>query len=247
MQPHPPPTAKPVEESQFGTTEWSLVVQAQSDDPAARDALALLCGRYWYPVYAHIRGRAGPADAADLTQGFFTHLLESDLIAAPDPARGKFRAYLLACCNHFLSNERDKARAAKRGGGKTPLPLDFTVADSRFSREPAHTSTPEREFDRRWALELLGDVLTQLEAEYTAAGKAAIYCALRPALSGTPDAAGYAAIATELGMTTDAVKKAAQRLRERYRAVIRERIAATVDRPEDIDDEIRSLFAAVSG
>ena len=125
--------------------------------------------------------------------------------------------------------------------------LDFTVADSRFSREPAHTSTPEREFDRRWALELLGDVLTQLEAEYTAAGKAAIYCALRPALSGTPDAAGYAAIATELGMTTDAVKKAAQRLRERYRAVIRERIAATVDRPEDIDDEIRSLFAAVSG
>jgi RNA polymerase sigma-70 factor (ECF subfamily) len=246
----PPDPRTPVDlagNSQFGTTQWSLIVQARSDDQTARDALALLCGRYWYPVYAFIRGRVGPSDAADLTQGFFTHLLESDLLAASDPAQGKFRAYLLACCNHFLSNERDKARAVKRGGGKSLLPLDFTVADSRYIREPAHTSTPEREFDRRWALELLGDVLTQLESEYTTAGKAAIYIALRPALSGAPDAAGYAAIATELGMTTDAVKKAAQRLRERYRAVIRERIAATVDRPEDVDDEIRSLFAAVSG
>ncbi len=247
MLPNPPPTANLARDSRFGTTQWSLVLQAQADDPAARDALAELCGRYWYPVYAHIRGRVGPQDAADLTQGFFTHLLESDLLSAPHPARGKFRAYLLACCNHFLSNERDKARTAKRGGGKSPLPLDFTDADSRYTREPTHSSTAEREFDRRWAIRLLDEILTQLEREYTDGGKEVLYRTLRPALTGSHEAAGYAAVAKELGMTTDAVKKAAQRLRERYRVLIRERVAATVDRPEDIDEEIRDLFVAVSG
>jgi DNA-directed RNA polymerase specialized sigma24 family protein len=247
MQSDPPPTTSLARDSRFGTTQWSLILLARADDPAARDALAELCERYWYPVYGYVRGRVGLQDAADLTQGFFTHLLESDLLSASHPVRGKFRAYLLACCNHFLSNERDKARAAKRGGGKSPLPLDFTDADSRYSREPAHRTTPEGEFNRRWALSLLDEVLTQLEREHTEGGKEGLYRALRPALTGSHDAAGYAAVAKELGMTINAVKKAAQRLRERYRALIRERVAATVDRPEQIDDEIRDLFVAVSG
>jgi RNA polymerase sigma-70 factor (ECF subfamily) len=241
----PPP---PAPADQFATTVWSLVLKAQGPDPAAaRAALADLCRAYWYPVYAYVRRRTGSAEQAeDLTQGFFAHLLDGDALAAADPSRGRFRAFLLTCCGNYLANERDRQAAQKRGGGKAPIPLDAAAADGRYLREPADRHTPDRVFAREWALTLLDAALSDLEAEYAAAGNAALYARLRPTLTAAPDAPRYADVATELGMTEGAVKKAAQRLRERYGECLRLRVAGTLDDPDQVDDEIRGLFAALA-
>jgi RNA polymerase sigma-70 factor (ECF subfamily) len=239
----PPPTP---EAGSFATTEWSLVLRARGSDPAARTALAALCRQYWFPVYAYLRRQTGSPDRAeDLTQGFFAHLLATDALAHVDPARGRFRSFLLACCQNFLVNEADRAAALKRGGGHTILPLDG--ADDRYRREPADHLTPERLYARQWALTLLDAVLTELEAEQTAAGQRALFTALRPMLTAAADGPRYADIAREHGLTEVAVKKAAQRLRERYGALLRRRIAATLSDPAELDDEIRGLFAALAG
>jgi len=244
--PRPEDPATGDHDSRFATTHWSLIVRARASDPAAREALAVLCQRYWYPLYAHIRRSSGPADAADLTQAFFAYLLESDLLSATDSSRGKFRAFLLACCNHFLSNERDKARALKRGGGRLALSLDLDAAASRYSLEPADRLTPELAFVRQWALALLDEAHARVEREYHATGKGELYRLLKPVLIGVADPLGYAGTAGSLGMTVAAVKKAAQRLRESYRGVLRDMVAETVERPEEVDDEIRELMAAVA-
>jgi RNA polymerase sigma-70 factor (ECF subfamily) len=217
---------------------------AAAKGPTSRQALAELCELYWYPVYAFVRRRGHSADdAGDLTQEFFARLLETAGIAGADPARGRFRSYLLGACRHFLANQRDRAAARKRGGGRAALSLDFPDAERRYAAEPADDRTPEQMFDRRWALSLLDSVLANLAAEYAAADQASLFDRLKGSLTGEGES--YAVIAAAVGMTEGAVKVAAHRLRRRYRGRLRAAIAETVATPEDVDSEIRDLFAAL--
>jgi RNA polymerase sigma-70 factor (ECF subfamily) len=230
----------------FATTHWSLILAARGSSPEARAALEELCRRYWYPLYAYIRRRGHTADAAqDLTQELFARLLERDDLAALDPARGRFRAFLLTACRHFLANEHDRARTLKRGGGRRILALDLGDADRRYAAEPGHEQTPERLFERRWALTLLDQVLRVLRQRYEAAGQADLFERLKGTLTGAADGA-YAEAAAALGMTEGAVKVAAHRLRQRYRALLRDEIAQTVADPDEVDDEVRTLFQALA-
>ncbi len=234
-------------DGQFATTHWSLVVAARDRAaPEARDALAALCGLYWYPLYAFVRRQGHPADQAqDLTQGFFARLLEPDFFKAVDRSRGKFRSFLLAACKHYLANERDRARAVKRGGGRPVLSLDFAGADQRYHHEPAHQLTPERLFERRWALTLLDQVLTRLRQEFDEAGKAAVFQTLKGVLTGESGKVPYHDLAARLALSEGAVKVAVHRLRRRYRELLREEIARTLDDPGLVEEEIRDLFAAL--
>jgi RNA polymerase sigma factor (sigma-70 family) len=229
----------------FATTRWSIV--AAAGDPAAPEALATLCEGYWYPLYGYIRRQGYSAhEAQDLTQGFFAGLLERHALAALDPARGKFRSFLLASCKNYLSHERDRARAQKRGGGKTILSLDFTSAEALYQKEPAHSLTPDRLFARRWALTLLDQVLDRLRREFTDKGKELLFDRLRVFLLGERALLPQSRMAEELGMTAGALKVAVHRMRSRFRELVREEIARTVDDPGNVDDEIRELFAALA-
>jgi RNA polymerase sigma-70 factor (ECF subfamily) len=230
----------------FATTRWSLIAAARGGDaPPARQALDELCRAYWYPLYAYVRSHgAGHHEAQDCTQEFFASLLESDALAEVDPARGRFRSFLLAACRHFLANRADRERARKRGGGRPALSLDFPDAERRYHREPAHDQTPERLFERNWALALLEQVLGRLRAECSAAGKGPLFEELKGHLTGGEGPA-HAEAAGRLGMSEDAVKMALYRLRRRYRELLRDEIAQTLASPDEVDDEIRSLFQAL--
>jgi len=230
----------------FATTHWSLVVAARGASPVAREALAELCRLYWYPLYAYVRRRGHSADEAqDLTQEFFARLLERDDLAGLDPARGRFRAFLLAACRHFLANQNDRAQALKRGGGLRPRSLDLADADRRYAAEPSHEQTPERLFERRWALTLLDRVLQRLRQHYETAGQLVLFERLKGSLAGETDVP-HAESAAALNMTEGAVKVAAHRLRQRYRDLLRDEIARTVAEPAEVDDEVRALFAALA-
>lgn len=235
--------------SWFQTTHWSLVLAAGHDStPDAQDALAKLCSVYWYPLYTYVRRRVGNVhDAQDLTQAFFARFLEKEYLDDVDPKRGKFRSFLLASIKHFLSNERDRARAQKRGGRRPVLSLDFENAESRYRLEPADTMTPERLFERRWALTLLDQVIKRLEQEFTDAGKSDLFAGLKPFLTSAPDGPSQREVANELGISEGAVKAAAHRLRQRYRNVLREEISQTVAGPDDVAEELNELFDAVRG
>jgi len=232
---------------QFPTTRWSRVILAgDSDEPLARESLAELCNAYWYPLYAYIRRRGyRPDEAGDLTQDFFARLLEKGLLSEADPTRGRFRAFLRTVCLHFLANRRDHEQAKKRGGGRAVLPIDPGDAEGRYSRELADELTPERIFERSWALTLLGRVLDQLGREYDEAGKAGTFEGLREMLDGTSDATSYAAVAARMGTTEGAARVAAHRLRRRYGELLRREIASTLADPDEVEDEIRHLFAAL--
>jgi RNA polymerase sigma-70 factor (ECF subfamily) len=232
---------------QFQTTRWSLVLAARDGGAAeAGEALAALCGSYWHPLYAFVRRKGHDPDAAqDLVQGFFARLLEKGDLAAVDRARGKFRSFLMAACAHYLANQRDYDRAWKRGGGRTPVPIDGLTAEGLYSREPVHDLTAERLFERDWALTLLGHVIDRLEAEMARAGKSRQFAALRPVLLGRAGRAPYSEIAAELGLSEEAARAAAHRLRRRYRDLLREEVARTLDDPADVEGEIRDLFAAL--
>jgi len=231
----------------FPSSQWSLIARAGAADRAeARAALADLCRRYWYPVYAFVRRQTRTlADAEDLTQGFFTRILETALIAEADPTRGRFRGFLLTCCRNYLANDRRAKRAKKKGGGALVLDLDFGSAATRYALEPADPVDPEALFRRRWALTLLEEVFAALEAEYRAAGQGEVFARLRPCLVRHSEKVPYAEVATAVGMSEPAVRKAAQRLRDRFRAELRRRVGQTVAEPCEVDDEIRDLFAAV--
>jgi RNA polymerase sigma-70 factor (ECF subfamily) len=231
--------------SEFATTRWSLVLGAAArGGERSRSALEALCGAYWYPIYAYVRRRVGDVhEAQDLTQSFFERLLEKGTIAAADPGRGRFRAFLLTACQRFLINEWEKARAAKRGGGRAQVSLDFGVGESRYAVEAVDSLTPERLFEQQWAVTLLGRVLDELRAECAAKGKESQFERLKEFLSGASREREYSAAAAELGMTEAAVRVAAHRLRGRYRELLRAEIAQTVENAEDVDDEIRSLFS----
>jgi RNA polymerase sigma-70 factor (ECF subfamily) len=229
----------------FQTTQWSLIVAAaQRLTPEAERALSELCRKYWLPLYAYVRRRVRDVhEAQDLTQEFFCHVLERNFFAAADPSRGRFRAFVLTSLRHFLANERGKARTQQRVRGQPSLSLDFADGESRLSSLAVSEETPERAFDRQWAMMLLDQVLLRLRAEFRDNGKEAQFEQLKPFLAGGRDAGeSYEAVAESLGMTPDAVKVAAHRLRQRYRELLRAEIAATVADPDDVDDEIRDLF-----
>lgn len=229
-------------------TLWSVVLAAGSTDSVvARPALQQLCSTYWYPLYSFARRQGfGPADAEDITQGFFAHLLEHDGLRGLDRARGRFRSFLLASLRNFINNLREHQAAKKRGGGREIVSLDAAAAEEKFGIEPRDPAeTPEKLFDRQWAHALLDRALGRLRGEFAAAGKAGHFDALQETLAGERVTGGYAALGGRLGMSEGAVKVAVHRFRLRYREVIREEIAATIGSPGDIEDELRELFAAL--
>jgi RNA polymerase sigma-70 factor (ECF subfamily) len=225
-----------------------VVTAASRDASEARVALSGLCQAYWYPIYAYIRHRGHtPEQAQDLTQDFFAYILERDLIAMADPARGRFRAFLRTVCARQLAAHHDRQNATKRGGGRSPLPIDALDAERRYTLEPAHELTPERIFDRTWALTLLSRVVERLRREYDDAGRSDRFEELLAILTRDPASDPYAEIARRLGTTEGNVRVAVHRLRRRYGLLLREEISATVGDEAEIDDEIRALFSALQG
>jgi DNA-directed RNA polymerase specialized sigma24 family protein len=232
----------------FATTRWSLVILAgDREQEGSADALADLCRTYWYPLYAFVRRQGYNADdAADLTQGFFARFLERNDVAAARQERGRFRSYLLACMKHYVANEWDRGRAQKRGGGKAPISIDTMVAEERYGLEPGHDLTPEKLFERRWALTLLDHVLGELRDDYESKGKLQVFEQLRPFITseGSPGQRREAAAMLEL--SDGALNVALHRLRKRYRDLLRKHIADTVGDEKHVDEEIRDLFTALA-
>lgn len=233
--------------AEFPSTQWSLIAAAAAGkDELSTTALADLCGQYWYPVYAFIRRRGAQAeDAADLTQEFFATLLEKGYLEDVDPLRGRFRAFLLTAVARFVSKQRDKAAAQKRGGGQRILSLDLQEGERRYSREPAHDWTAERLFDRKWAVTVLDQTLASLREEHRAAGKEEQFERLKVYLTGEAGALPLVRLAEELGTSEGAVKVAIHRLRQKYRERLRKLVAQTVATPDDVEDELRQLLAAL--
>jgi RNA polymerase sigma-70 factor (ECF subfamily) len=231
----------------FATTHWSLVLTAGKGASAdARKALAALCQMYWYPLYAYVRRQGHqPDDAQDLTQAFFARLLEKHYLQSADPQRGRFRSFLLTAFKRFLSRERDRDRAKKRGGGMKLLSLDFEAGERQYNLEPAHEATAEKIYEQRWALTLLDLVFARLRDEFDRADKQREFNCLKVYLTGETGAPSYQEAAAELAMTEGAIKVAVHRLRRRYRDLVREEIAQTVAGPEDVEEELRHLFAAI--
>jgi RNA polymerase sigma-70 factor (ECF subfamily) len=233
---------------QFATTHWSVVLAAgQGDDTRAREALEKLCRAYWYPLYAFVRRQnRSPHDAQDLTQEFFARLLESSALARVDRTKGRFRSFLLASLKHFLANQRDHDRAQKRGGGQALLSFDAATAETRYRLEPTDEATPEKAYEKQWALTLLELVMARLRAEHAAAGKKRQFEQLKGSLLGDKSMLLYAEIAAQEGVSESAVKMSVSRLRLRYRELIYDEIAHTVSSPSEIEDEIRHLLAAIT-
>ena len=228
----------------FVTTHWSVVLEAKGDDSArASEALEKLCKIYWRPVYAFIRRNGcNAADAQDLTQEFFLRLLSKEYLQHLRDQRGKFRSFLLTFVKHFLSDERDRASAQKRGGGQAALSLDDTSAEDLYAAETATQLSPDQLFERSWAQTVLDQALRRLSEEYYASGKGPLFEKLKDVQPGEHGVLNYAQLGSEIGMTEVAIKSAVHRLRRRHREILREEIAHTVTRPEDVDDEIRYLI-----
>jgi RNA polymerase sigma-70 factor (ECF subfamily) len=232
----------------FTTTHWSVVLAAgQTDAPQAGEALEKLCRTYWYPLYAFVRRQGqNPQDAQDLTQAFFAHLLRKDFLRGVGPEKGRFRSFLLACLKHFLADEWEKARTAKRGGSGPERLLDLELAEERYRLEARVEANAESLYERRWALDLLDHVLDRLRREASVSGRQAVFDQLQGCLLGERPSARYVQLGARLGMSETAVKVTVHRLRQRYRELLREEIAHTVTRPDEIDEEMRYLFAVVS-
>ena len=233
----------------FRTTHWSVVLTARDLDSAGGErAMAALCQEYWYPVYAFIRRKGkGPHDAEDLAQGFFGRLIEKEFLQNVDREKGRFRTFLLTAVQRFLCNEWERAQAQKRGGGTSTVSWDHEVAENLYLKEPADDGSPEKLFDRRWALTLLEGAMKDLEAEYTQAGKADLFRALQPFIVGEAEYGDYGAAAASLELTDGNARQCVFRMRRRYGERLRERIRETVDTEAAVEEELRSLYAALSG
>lgn len=231
----------------FLTTRWSMVVSAgNAHSPRSRESLAELCELYWRPVYAYVRRRGEtPEDALDLTQDFFATLLEKNYVAAADPARGRFRSFLLASVQHFLLNAWDRKRARKRGGGVWHESLDIEPEEGFLRYEPPIHETPETLFERRWAAGLVQRVIEQLRAEQERAGKLETFELLLPLMCAERQEESYAEIAATLRSTPGAVRVAVHRLRRRFRSLLIAEIAGTVSGPNDIDEELNYLITVL--
>src|SRR5208282_5241583 len=232
--------------SQFPTTRWTLVLAAGDPErKEARSALVSLCESYWYPLYAYLRRRGYPAEQAqDLTQEFFVRVLEGRYLDRADPEKGRFRSFILTSLKFFVADEADRQRALKRGGGAV-LPLEFSSGEERYQREPAHDETPERIFERRWALALIDRVVEKLRDEFVQHGRAEQFERLKVFLLGQSDAP-YASLAREMNTSEGALKVAIHRLRKRYRELFRQEIADTVADPGEVESELRFLAAALT-
>ena len=233
---------KPEDRRGFVTTRWSIVVAAGARTAASEEALATLCRTYWYALYAYVR-RCGHdvEQAEDLVQGFFLRVLDREILRHAQPERGRFRSFLLASLKHFMINEYDRARTAKRGGGVAPLTLDITAAEGRYALEPKDALDPERLFERRWAQTLLRQAHVRLRGACVRSGKARLYDQLEPFVSGDDEGVPYRDIASALGMTEGAARVAVHRLRRRFRDLLREEIAHTVDGDAQVEEELRFL------
>jgi RNA polymerase sigma factor (sigma-70 family) len=230
----------------FTTTHWSVVLDAQSESPAAQEALEKLCRIYWRPIYSFVRRQGvGPEEAEDLTQGFFADLLERKSLSAVRKEKGRLRSYLLGALKYFLADERRRAMAIKRGKGQRLIPLEELRSDDRIEMEPADPVTAERIYERRWAMTVLERVLSRLKDEFAAAGNARLFHSLKQLLPDEPGAPSQADIAAQLGMTENAVRQAFHRFRQRCQLLLREEIAHTVATPADIEDELRHLIAVI--
>jgi len=232
---------------QFTTTHWSAVVRAGHKDlPQAAEALNELCRIYWYPLYAYARrqGCQRP-EAEDLTQAFFARFLEHHFIARAEPEKGRFRTFLLTVFKRFLANEWNRQHAQKRGGFQILVPIDVDRAESQLEVEPASQEQPDTLFQRQWAIILLEQVMNRLQREYQESGRGALFDRLEACLARDATALPYAEIGAQLNLSEAAVKMAMQRLRARYQLILREEIGKTVASPDQVEEEIRDLFAAV--
>jgi RNA polymerase sigma factor (sigma-70 family) len=228
----------------FVTTHWSVVLQAQGQSPAAREALEKICQSYWPPLYAFVRRQGhNREEAEDLTQEFFARLLERHDFDVVRREKGRLRSYLLASLKHLLANERHRASALKRGQGRRPISFDEVPEPTRARLEPLETLTADQIYERRWALTVLEQVLLRIGEEYRTTGKTDLFERLKQLLDDQPGRLSQAEIARELAMTENAVKQAFHRLRVRYRELLREQIAHTVATPGEIEDELRHLIA----
>jgi RNA polymerase sigma-70 factor (ECF subfamily) len=229
----------------FCTTQWSVVLTAcQRDLPQAAEALEELCRAYWYPLYVYVRRQGhSPEDAQDLTQNFFSRLLEKNYFAKADRDRGRFRTFLLESLKNFMINEWKSAGRLKRGGGLEFLSMDANVAEDRLAVEPTNQSNPDEEYEQRWAVTLIEQVLAALHREYRATEKAPLFEELKGFIWGAKTTASYAEIGAHLNLAEGTVKVAVHRLRQRFREVLRAEIARTIARPEDIDGELRYLIS----
>ncbi|MBI1310281.1 sigma-70 family RNA polymerase sigma factor [bacterium] len=233
----------------FATTRWSLIVAAGTPGlPESQAALTELCSAYWSPLYSYVRKRGHSVDdSRDLTQEFFARLLEKTTVAAADPQRGRFRTFLLTSMQNFLANEHDRETALKRGGGTTLFPMDFDSAERGIAIEPADSApSPEAAFEREWALQILQQALAELKIEYVESGRRELFDALSPALTDASESPRYSSIADARGMSRDAVRMAASRLRKRYRELIRSAIRSTVASDDEVESELADLFRALS-
>jgi len=230
----------------FTTTHWSVVLEAQGQSPAAQEALEKLCRTYWRPIYSFVqRQGARPEEAEDLTQGFFALLLERRDFDAVRKEKGRLRSYLLTSLKHFLASEQRRAMTVKRGKGQRLIPLEELRANDRVEMEPADLLSADRLYERRWALTLMERVLRRLKEEYYGAGNAALFDSLKQLLPDEPGAPSRAAIASQLGMTDNALRQAFHRFRQRYQLLLREEISHTVAIASDVEDELRHLIAVL--
>ncbi len=228
----------------FATTHWSVVLAAaDKEKPEAAAALEKLCRTYWYPLYLYIRRRGhSPEDAQDLTQEFFFRLLETSSFAGADRAKGRFRSFLLGALKHFLADEKDKVDAKKRGGGRSIVSWEEVGAEERFAAEPADELSPDKLFDRRWALTVLDQATARLRARYKAEGRLELFDALSCHLTQEMATPSYAETAARLGLSQTAVGSAIFRLRRCYHSLVREEVAHTVSDPQELEEEICYLM-----
>lgn len=245
----PPSTPFLVDAAHFRTTHWSAVLAAGgSPGPKAAAALESLCRAYWRPVYTHVRRRGHDLEAArDLTQEFFSRLIEGHWLRPADPQRGRFRSFLLRCLSAFLIDEWRRSTAQKRGGGREFFSLDEAREEEQWALEPVENFTPEQAYDRRWAEALIARANARLRATYEAEGQIGRFEALKAYLLGGHEPASYAEAAAQLALTLPAVKSAIYKLRQRYGDAIRAEIVETVSRPEDVEQELSHLLEALGG
>lgn len=231
----------------FTTTSWSMILEASGEEGAgATEALSDLCQRYWFPLYAFVRGKGfDRSQAEDLTQAFFAELLAKKRIQFAEPSRGSFRTFLLASLMNFISNHWRSEKALKRGGGQNVLSIDYGQADTKYADQPADPMTPEKIFERNWALSILEQTLASVEQQYQDSGKSELFGTLKCFLSGDDEVA-YSELSESTGMREGALKVAVHRLRQRYGQQLRLQIAKTVDSPAAVDEELAALFQALS-
>jgi RNA polymerase sigma factor (sigma-70 family) len=232
----------------FATTHWTVVLAAgQRSTPQSDSALEQLCQTYWFPLYAYVRRRGHTKeDAEDLTQAFFARFLAKNYLDGLSAERGRFRAFLLASLKHFLANEWDKSQRQKRGGGVSPLSLDWQTADTQFQVAATKEPRPDKAFDREWAISLLAKVIERLQKECAAEGKAELFEQLKIRLTADKGELSHAEAAQKLGMDETAVRVTVHRMRKRYRQLLRDEIAQTLADSADVDEEMRALFGAFS-